>query len=765
MKTRLVISFIIAFALAVGMTTTLAQFKSATIPQLQQVSLDSLRKLDTLQTGTAATTLDKSPYWHGTDTKADTVSITGVVIVKPRILTYTLARYNIFIQDTTTGQLWGGLNVLTNDTSAQAQSTLITALDTGMVVTIVGRVTEFGSQPNSLTELFAYNVGFFESPQVISIGTTLSKRPEPKEIAVDSLAVGTKPLPSRGEKYEGMYVVVRNVTVNTVDLSSGRFTFVDASGNQGGIYDGSGWYTLRGHKITGSKYSPPPVGTQLSYVRGVILPQPRTGTAGDYTIMPLYPGPSERTGSTYPGDIKVGKFAPSITNVFRASSPWRPTDAVNVTYRAKDLNTNGNVDSTFFAYKFGSGPLVKTKVALAAGDSLYRFTIPAAGGDSLVSYYVEAYAGGVYGASPDPTTPLFYQIRAAGLTIKDIQFTPYVNGASGFAFDTVTVRGIVTADTSDYKEIPGSGFGANRPRLFMASGTGAWNGIAMFGSAASVGIDTLQRGDSVEVRGIVSELNGRTNIQVLTVTLLKRGATVPAPNSVSISGSGSLSYDLTNPPVSGNKTFEQWEGCLVKLTNPYLVQMNADNALNTGSHFGEFFLSSVGLGVKNSNFGIRVNDGGTNSYYADTSFASYLKSKPWKTIQIPMGAKIAFLTGMLDYSFGFYKLEPRTNADFGAITGVYQVADALPKQYELTQNYPNPFNPSTTIQFSILEAGKVSLKVFNVLGQQVATLVDGVHNAGRYNVTFDASSLSTGVYFYQLQLENFRMVKKMMLLK
>jgi hypothetical protein len=123
------------------------------------------------------------------------------------------------------------------------------------------------------------------------------------------------------------------------------------------------------------------------------------------------------------------------------------------------------------------------------------------------------------------------------------------------------------------------------------------------------------------------------------------------------------------------------------------------------------------------------------------------------------------LTGILDYSFSNYKLEPRKNSDFGAITGVYQVADVLPKQYELTQNYPNPFNPSTTIQFSIPEAGRVSLKVFNLLGQHVATLMDGVQNAGRYNVRFDASKLSTGVYFYQLQSENFRSIKKMLLLK
>jgi hypothetical protein len=614
-------------------------------------------------------------------------------------------------------------------------------------------------------------VGVFQSPQVISIGTQLAKRPEPVEITVDSLAIGTKPWPSRGEKYEGMYVVVRNVTVNTVDLSSGRFTFVDANGNQGSIYDGSGWYTLRGHKITGSRYSPPPVGTQLSYVRGVILPQSRTGTAGDYTIMPLYPGPNERSGSTYPGDIKVGKFAPSITNVFRASSPWRQTEAVNVTYRAKDLNTNGNVDSTFFTYKFGTGPLVKSKVTLAAGDSLYRVTIPAAGGDSLVSYYVEAYAAGVYGASPDPTTPLFYQIRAAGLAIKDIQFTPYVGGRSGFAFDTVTVRGTITADTSDYKEIPGSGFGSSRPRLFMASASGAWNGICIFGNTAAVGIDTLVRGDSISVFGIVSETNSRTTIQVLSRTVLARGRTVPAASVVSISGSGSLSYALSNPPISGASPFEQWEGALVQINNAFLVQRNADDASNgANSCFGEFFIGST----KTTGFGLRVDDNGMNNFYADTNAyyrnTRWLTDHPWSTSSykstlINVGQNIATLTGILDYSFSNYKLEPRKNSDFGAITGVYQVADVLPKQYELTQNYPNPFNPSTTIQFSIPEAGKVSLKVFNLLGQQVASLMDGVQNAGRYNVRFDASKLSTGVYFYQLQTENFRSIKKMMLLK
>ena len=73
------------------------------------------------------------------------------------------------------------------------------------------------------------------------------------------------------------------------------------------MFDASGYYTLRGHRFIDSKYAPPAVGTKLSYIRGVICPQPVpiNGTAGEYKIFPLYPGPDQLTGSTYPGDIKV----------------------------------------------------------------------------------------------------------------------------------------------------------------------------------------------------------------------------------------------------------------------------------------------------------------------------------------------------------------------------------------------------------------------------------------------------------------------------
>ena len=86
-------------------------------------------------------------------------------------------------------------------------------------------------------------------------------------------------------------------------------------------------------------------------------------------------------------------------------------------------------------------------------------------------------------------------------------------------------------------------------------------------------------------------------------------------------------------------------------------------------------------------------------------------------------------------------------------------------QYKLTQNYPNPFNPTTTINFTIPEAGNVTLKVYDVTGREIATLVNGFKTAQSYEVQFDGANLSSGVYFYTLRGDNFTQTKKMILMK
>ncbi|MDZ4713175.1 MAG: T9SS type A sorting domain-containing protein [bacterium] len=89
----------------------------------------------------------------------------------------------------------------------------------------------------------------------------------------------------------------------------------------------------------------------------------------------------------------------------------------------------------------------------------------------------------------------------------------------------------------------------------------------------------------------------------------------------------------------------------------------------------------------------------------------------------------------------------------------------IPDNYSLGQNYPNPFNPSTTIKFQILTDGNVQINLFNVLGQEVATIVNGFKKAGVYEEIFDASNLSSGIYFYKIKSGTFSDMKRMVLLK
>jgi hypothetical protein len=86
-------------------------------------------------------------------------------------------------------------------------------------------------------------------------------------------------------------------------------------------------------------------------------------------------------------------------------------------------------------------------------------------------------------------------------------------------------------------------------------------------------------------------------------------------------------------------------------------------------------------------------------------------------------------------------------------------------EYSLAQNYPNPFNPTTTIEYSITELNNVQLIIYNVLGQKITTLVNEVQPPGNYEVSFDGSSLTSGVYYYQIRTQEFVETRKMLLVR
>ena len=89
----------------------------------------------------------------------------------------------------------------------------------------------------------------------------------------------------------------------------------------------------------------------------------------------------------------------------------------------------------------------------------------------------------------------------------------------------------------------------------------------------------------------------------------------------------------------------------------------------------------------------------------------------------------------------------------------------IPKEFSIDQNFPNPFNPVTNLEFGISDLGFVSLKVYDITGKEVATLVNEIKPSGRYEVKFDGSNFASGVYFYKIQTGNYSETRKMFLIK
>lgn len=111
-------------------------------------------------------------------------------------------------------------------------------------------------------------------------------------------------------------------------------------------------------------------------------------------------------------------------------------------------------------------------------------------------------------------------------------------------------------------------------------------------------------------------------------------------------------------------------------------------------------------------------------------------------------------------------LEFDVQPDYAGLATSSDLEPVKPEAFSLYQNYPNPFNPSTNISFTLPNAADVRLTVYNVLGQEVSTLINGkTLNSGTHTVAFDASALSSGMYIYRIEAGNFTSTKRMMLIK
>ncbi|MGE5458171.1 MAG: T9SS type A sorting domain-containing protein, partial [Methanococcaceae archaeon] len=573
----------------------------------------------------------------------------------------------------------------------------------------------------------------------IDVVGTLPKRPAPIVLNVSDFIENGMIKPA-AEKYENMYVEFRNVTTYGKNTSSGVFQFMDDKGNSMFMYNQSGYFTLNSsNKIPGSTYQAPNDGTVLNYIRGTI--SNRIGTGEGYYLAPLYPE-----------DMQIGYYPPAISTIKRDADVVTPSKDVKVTSIINDAD--GNITESRLYYHVNGSATKFVTGSLVADSATYAFTIPGVKDSAIVDYYVWAKDNsGRISINPSDTVKgnYFYMVLNRPLNIQDVQYSPFGGNYTGFNGYKVTVSGIVTADTSD---IQGDGTSSSPAKVFIQNGTGPWSGIQIFGTK----VLPLKRGDKVSVTGTVTESSNMTRIDVDQLSVVSTNNTVPEATLISTSDIA----DYKAVP-SGAVKGEQWEDVLVKFGPVTVKNENADgnpgpNVTSVNYNYGEILVAD------NSGISTRVEVQEGNHKYHNYWTASLLTAPG--NVRIKTGDKFSGISGIMTYTFSNYKLVPRRDEDFAGYTSaVVDEAIQSPVKYNLAQNYPNPFNPSTTISYSIPEAGFVSIKIFNILGQEIKSLMNSFQNAGSYKVSFDASTLPSGIYIYQLSSGSFNSVKKMMLLK
>lgn len=640
----------------------------------------------------------------------DTVRVRGVVVTNGGLNETTGQTRWIWIRDVNAqpSTPFCGITVRASAATAPVDINTLVAGDT---IEVVGIVTEFNgtNAGNGETQLNPIANGVF------LISEDPGPKPEAFPVSVGMLNGGlnTNNHPTNhiltGEKLEGNFVEINNVTVVEVALNGDRCRILvrDENNNLIWIYD-----RFKTQRVSNG-FVPPNVNDTYTSVRGIIEGWknncPGTATANrGYNLNPF----------SLEHYVK-GASSPAIGNIRKSVAC--PTSSTGTVVSA-DVTDDGSVSSVEVLYS--TNGTTYTAVNATVVGTRYSATIPAQPAGTLVRFYIRAKDNlnntTLQPNVPANITPLFYTVNDAGCTVRDIQFTPFTNGRSGYVGDTVTVSGIVTASAAS----------TDLGYIYMQQpGQTEWGGIWVTGGSLIAG---LNRGDVVNVTGVVEEYFGLTRLgNVTAANVTQTGQTLPEP--VLVNPADMSTYDFAK--------CEKFESMLVKLDGAslFVVDSNADAAQLRNN--GEY---RIGADINDPNTGCRVLAGRQNSTAFSSLNVSYVNSPLWAsqdgTMNVPValvipGAPVVKAQGILTFSFSNMKLLPRNNEDMDITVGVRDFIEG--KKVAL---FPNPANEMVNV---LLAEGlsQATVEIFTTSGQRVMR-----QEIRGTEASLSLSSLKSGLY-------------------
>ena len=455
---------------------------------------------------------------------------------------------------------------------------------------------------------------------------------------------------------------------------------------------------------------PPPVGSYIQSMEGWVYHH--YGSYTDSTAYKLCP--------LYPEDIVFGAGPPTIASANRVPcAPLSNEDEVIVSCTIED---NSTITEALVYYSLDGSTTYASVVMTQGEGSQYSGAIPVTGASS-VFYYISATDDGEGQSEPKTSTlPYGFENEQFGfyltdqLTINMVQENPWASDRSLYENCSVTLSGIVTSNADEYA-------------YALQSESAQWSGILFDTSLVDIA-----RGQEATITGTVVEHYGATALSESQVTA---GDVVGEPEFLNVS-----CEDLSI--ATGEDTeIESYEGVLVKLMNVTVTSVGSYDWTITDD----------------TGFEILIDDDFSN-LEADVFLDALV-----------VGQEITSVSGVFNYSYGDYKVQIRDLNDVGELLGVNDDVQVNPYTYSLSNNYPNPFNPETQIRFSIGNKENVKLIVYDMMGRQVSTLINGESfNPGFHAISWRGldnlgNKVPSGVYIYRVVAGDYIADKKMILLK